>query len=86
MVGDSLVNMILQNKQQYTTESYIHLEHYLHITIHGQILLNQHITIFGKNKLYEKEYYKGEITMQEVKKATKALKGNQNIGPELNEK
>ena len=24
--------------------------------------------------------------MQEVKKATKALKGNQNIGPELNEK
>ena len=37
MVGDSLVNMTLKNKQQYTTKTYIHLEHDLHITIHGQI-------------------------------------------------
>ena len=40
MVSDSLVNMTLKNKHQYTTKSYIHLEHHLHITIHGQILLN----------------------------------------------
>ena len=32
------------------------------------------VTIFGQNKQYEKEYYSREITIQEVKKATKTLK------------
>ena len=40
MVGYSLVNMTLKNKHQYTKESYIQLEYHLHITIHGQISLN----------------------------------------------
>ena len=40
MVSDSLFNMVLKNKQQYTIKTYIHLEYWLHITIHGQILLN----------------------------------------------
>ena len=35
--------------------------------------IEQQITIFGENKQYEKEFYNREITMQEVKKATKTL-------------
>ena len=41
MVGDSLVKVTFKNKQQRTTKSCIHLEYHLHITIHGQILLNK---------------------------------------------
>ena len=39
LIHNSLMNMILKNKQQYITESYIHLQGYLHITINSQILL-----------------------------------------------
>ena len=39
-IYNSLVNMILKNKQQCITESYINLQRYLHITINSQILLN----------------------------------------------
>ena len=45
--------------------------------------IEQQITIYGKNKQHEKEFYNREITMQEVKKATKSLKNNKSTGPEL---
>ena len=46
-------------------------------------LNEQQITIYGKNKQHEKEFYIREITMQEVKKATKTLKNSNSIWPEL---
>ena len=45
--------------------------------------IEQQITIYGKNKQHEKEFYIREITIQEVKKATKTLKNNNSIWPEL---
>ena len=45
--------------------------------------IEQQITIYGKNKQHEKEFYNREITMQEVKKATKSLKNSKSTGPEL---
>ena len=40
MTDDSSVNLILANKQQYITKNCLHLEYYLHIKIHGQVLLS----------------------------------------------
>ena len=45
--------------------------------------IEQQAPIFGENKHYEKEYYNREITLQDVKKATKTLKNNTSTGPEL---
>ena len=82
MVGDPLVNMILKNKQQCTTKNYTPriLSAYSHLWIN---FVEQRISIFGENKQYEKEYYNREITIQEVKKATKNLKNNKSTGPEF---
>ena len=45
--------------------------------------IEEQITKFSENKQYEKEYKNREITIQEVKKATKTLKNNKSTGPEL---
>ena len=45
--------------------------------------IEEQITKFSENKQYEKEYQNREITIQEVKKATKTLTNNKSTGPEL---
>ena len=78
MISDSLVKMILKNKQQYITNSYIHLECYLHIIIHGQIILNNIYKYLEKTSTIRKN-----IRREKSQIATHTLINNKSAGPEL---
>ena len=67
MVGDSLVNMTLKNKQQYTTKRYIHL----HISIHGQILLNNRKQYLEKTNSIRRNSTTEESPCKKLKKLQK---------------
>ena len=71
MVGDSLVNMTLKKKQQYTTKRYIHLEQHLHISIHGQILLNNRKQYLEKTNSIRRNSTTEESPCKKLKKLRK---------------